>query len=313
MDRQTDIIDTATPQAAPRYGRGIAILMVSIGLYAAMIATVKHVSADYSMFQILFFRNLFALPMILPIVLAGGGLRTLGTKRAGLHLTRAGVSVTGHLSLYWAIGFLALADVTAIQFTGPLMVTALSALVLRDSVGIRRWLAVAVGFAGVMIMVPPTGEVSPAALVILFATLCYAVMVILTRVLTRTEAIGTIAFYQAIVGLAVALGVLPWAWSTPSLSDFLLLALVGVLAGLAQLTLVGALKHAPPAVLAPFDYLILVWAIGFDLVFWQVVPSWQTLAGAAVIAGAGLYIAQRESGVAGIMWRNAAARWRPRT
>ena len=313
MDRQTDIIDTAAPQAAPRYGRGIAILMVSIGLYAAMIATVKHVSADYSMFQILFFRNLFALPMILPIVFAGGGLRTLGTKRAGLHLTRAGVSVTGHLSLYWAIGFLALADVTAIQFTGPLMVTALSALVLRDTVGIRRWLAVAVGFAGVMIMVPPTGEVSPAALVILFATLCYAVMVILTRVLTRTEAIGTIAFYQAIVGLAVALGVLPWAWSTPSLSDFLLLALVGVLAGLAQLTLVGALKHAPPAVLAPFDYLILVWAIGFDLVFWQVVPSWQTLAGAAVIAGAGLYIAQRESGVAGIMWRNAAARWRPRT
>ena len=308
MDRQIRNIDAGQTQAAPRYGRGIAILMVSIGLYATMIATVKHVRVDYSMFQILFFRNLFALPMILPIVFAGGGLRTLGTKRAGLHLTRAGVSVTGHLSLYWAIGFLALADVTAIQFTGSLMITALSALVLGDAVGVRRWLAVVVGFAGVLIMVPPTGEVSPAALVILFATLCYAVMVILTRVLTRTEPVGTIAFYQAIVGLAVAASILPWAWTTPSWGDFLLLALVGVWAGLAQLTLVGALKHAPPAVLAPFDYLILLWAVGFDLVFWQAFPSWQTLAGAAVIAAAGLYIAQRESGFAGIAWRWLASR-----
>ena len=82
-----------------------------------------------------------------------------------------------------------------------------------------------------------------------------------------------------------------------------MLALVGVWAGLAQLTLVGALKHAPPAVLAPFDYLILLWAIGFDLFLWQVLPSSQTLLGAAVIGGAGLYIAQRESNFAGLLRR----------
>jgi len=298
--------------AAPRYGRGIAILMASIGFYAAMITTVKHVTVDYSLFQVLFFRNLFALPMILPAVLAGGGLGTLATRRAPLHLLRGGVSVTGHLCLYWAIGFLALADVTAIQFTGPLMVTALSALVLHEAVGPRRWLAVIAGFTGVLIMVPPTGEVSAAALVILVATLCYAVMVVLTRVLTATEAVGTIAFYQAIIGLTVGLVGLSWAWTTPSWGDFLLLALVGVLAGLAQLTLVSALKHAPPPVLAPFDYLILVWAIGFDLVFWQAFPSSQTLIGAAVIASAGIYIAQRESGFAPTVRRWLSLRWNRR-
>ncbi len=212
----------------------------------------------------------------------------------------------------WAIGFLALADVTAIQFTGPLMVTALSALVLHEAVGLRRWLAVVAGFAGVLIMVPPTGEVSPAALVILFGTLCYAIMVILTRVLTATEAVGTIAFYQAAVGLTVGLGGLAWAWTTPSWGDFFLLALVGVWAGLAQLTLVTALKHAPPPVLAPFDYLIMLWAIGLDLVFWQVFPSSQTLIGAAIIAAAGIYIAQRESGFARIVWRKLAPRRRRR-
>ena len=312
MDRDAEDIEAGTTRAAPRYGRGIAILMASIGFYVAMIATVKHVTVDYSMFQILFFRNLFALPMILPIVLAGGGLGTLATRRAPLHLLRGGVSVTGHLSIYWAIGFLALADITAIQFTGPLMVTALSALVLHEAVGLRRWLAVVAGFAGVLIMVPPTGDVSPAALVILLATLCYAVMVILTRVLTATEAVGTIAFYQAIVGLGVGLGGLSWAWTTPSWGDFFLLALVGVWAGLAQLTLISALKRAPPPVLAPFDYLIMVWAIGLDLVFWQVFPSSRTLIGAAVIASAGLYIAQRESGFVQIVWRWLAFRWNRR-
>ncbi len=303
VTRDGDLARAGKTQAAPRFGRGIAILMVSIGLYSAMIATIKHVSLDYSVFQILFFRNLFALPMILPSVLAGGGLASLATRRAPLHLLRGGISVTGHLGLYWAIGFLALADVTAIQFTGPLMVTALSALVLHEVVGPRRWLAVIVGFAGVLIMVPPTGEISAAALVVLAATLSYALMVILTRVLTATETVGAIAFYQAAVGLTVGLAGLAWAWTTPSSGDFLLLALVGVWAGLAQLTLVGAVKHAPPPVLAPFDYLILVWAIGFDFVFWQALPSAQTLIGAAVIAGAGLYIAQRESGLVGIVRR----------
>ncbi len=300
MDRDVRNIDARRTHAASRYGRGIAILMASIGFYAAMITTIKHVTTDYSMFQILFFRNLFALPMILPIVLAGGGLGTLATRRAPLHLLRGGVSVTGHLCIYWAIGFLALADITAIQFTGPLMVTALSALVLHEAVGLRRWLAVVAGFAGVRIMVPPTGAVSPAALVIL------------TRVLTATEAIGTIAFYQAIVGLTVGLGGLSWAWTTPSWGDFFLLALVGVWAGLAQLTLISALKRAPPSVLAPFDYLIMVWAIGLDLVFWQAFPSSRTLIGAAVIASAGLYISQRESGFVQIVWRWLAFRWNRR-
>ncbi len=137
-------------------------------------------------------------------------------------------------------------------------------------------------------------------------------MIILTRVLTATEAIGTIAFYQAAVGLTVGLGGLAWAWTTPSWGDFFLLALVGVWAGLAQLTLISALKRAPPPVLAPFDYLIMVWAIGLDLVFWQAFPSSRTLIGAAVIASAGLYIAQRESGFVQIVWRWLAFRWNRR-
>ncbi len=276
------------------YGRGIAILFASIGAYACMIATVKQV-ADYPAFQILFFRNLFALPIFLLLVQASGGLASLRSRRPGLQIARGLVSVSGHILLYLGIGSLALADVSAIQFTGPILVTALSALVLREPVGRRRWLAVLAGFAGVLIMVPPTGEVNPAAILVLAGTFCYAGMVIITRILTGTDQVGTIAFYQAAVGLLVASAALPWVWITPGAGDLALLALVGLFAGLAQLGLVSAIKYAPPQVLAPFDYTIMLWAIGLDLLLWHVLPSGQTLAGAAVIAAAGLYIAHRES------------------
>ena len=235
-------------------------------------------------------------------------MAALRTARPGLHLLRNTASVAGHLCIFFALGVMALADVSAIQFTSSLMVTALAALVLRDAVGWRRWLAVFAGFAGVLIMVPPTGAVEPAALAILFGTFCYAVMVIATRILGRSDTVGAITFYQAAAGVLVGAIALPWVWLTPSWTDLLLLILVGLLGGGAQLGLVGALKAAPPPVLAPLDYTIMLWAVAYDVVLWDAVPSVRTLAGAAVIAAAGLYIAQRESAFAQTLW--SAIRYR---
>ncbi len=280
----------------PGYGRGIAMALLAVGFYSGMTATMKHVTADYSVFQILLFRNLFALPIILPILLAAGGISALRSRRPGVHLLRGLIIVVGHLCLIIGLGELALADVSAIQFTAPLMVTALSALILREHVGWRRWAAVLVGFAGVLIMVPPTGDVKPAVLIVLLGTSCYAMMVVATRVLAATDSVGAIAFYGMLAGALVGLIAQPWVWVTPSLADLLVLILVGLFGGLAQLTLVAALKQAPPPVLAPFDYTIMLWALGLDLVFWQATPSLRTLAGAAIIAAAGLYVAHREAG-----------------
>ena len=286
-----------------RYGRGIALAILSVAFYASMIASIKQVTTDYSVFQILFFRNLLALPIIIPIALAVGGPRSLLTNRIPLHLLRISISMTSHLCLFIGLGTLALVDVSGIQFTAPLMVTALAALVLREHVGAWRWIAVLVGFAGVMVMAPPTGAFNPAVLIVLFGTLCYAGMVITTRILVRTDPVGTIALYQALVGTAVGLVALPWVWTTPSVSDFLVLVLVGFLAGFAQLCLVGALKVAPPPVLAPLDYTVMLWAVGFDVILWHTVPSFQVLSGAAIIAAAGLFIAHRETAFFHSLWR----------
>ena len=279
-----------------RYGRGIALALLSVGFYCGMTATMKQVTADYSVFQILLFRHLFALPMILPMLLAAGGVSDLRTRRPRLHLLRNSVIIIGHLCLITGLGELALTDVSAIQFTAPLMVTALSALFLRESVGPRRWAAVLAGFAGVLVMVPPAGDVRPAALIILLGTFCYAAMIIMTRLLAATDTVAAIAFYGMLAGVLAGLIALPWVWITPSPADLLLLILVGLFGGLAQLTIVAALKRAPPPVLAPFDYTIMLWAVGLDLVLWRATPSLQTLAGAAIVAAAGLYVAHREAG-----------------
>jgi drug/metabolite transporter (DMT)-like permease len=285
------------------FGRGIALATLSVAFYACMIASIKHVITDYSIFQILFFRNLLSLPIIIPIALAVGGPRNLRTDRFPLHLLRITVTMTSHLCLFIGLGSLALVDVSGIQFTAPLIVTALAALVLREHVGVWRWFAVFVGFTGVMVMSPPTGELNPAVLIVLFGTFCYAVMVIMTRVLVRTDPVGAIAFYQALVGTAVGLVALPWVWSAPSVPDLLVLMLVGVLAGFAQLCLIGALKAAPPTVLAPLDYTVMLWAVGFDVILWHTAPSSQVLLGAAIIAAAGLFIAHRETAFFHSLWR----------
>ena len=293
----------AGKEGKQNYGRGIVLAILSAAFYASMIASIKHVTTDYSVFQILFFRNLLALPIIITIALAVGGPRSLLTNQFPMHLLRISISMTSHLCLFIGLGTLALVDVSGIQFTAPLMVTALTALVLREHVGVWRWFAVFTGFAGVMVMSPPTGELNPAVLIILFGTFCYAVMVIMTRILVRTDPVGTIAFYQALVGTAVGLVALPWVWSTPSVPDLLVLMLVGVLAGFAQLCLVGALKAAPPPVLAPLDYTVMLWAVGFDVILWHTAPSPQVLLGAAIIAAAGLFIAHRETAFFHSLWR----------
>lgn len=280
-----------------RPGLGIVIMLASIGLFACMTATIKQVTTDYSVFQILFFRNAVMLPFATLFLYHSGGLAAFRSRRPGLQAWRNGIQVIGNLLLFTALADLALADASAIQFTAPLMVTAISAVFLGAAVGWRRWSAVGLGFVGVLVMLPPGGEIKTATFILLTATVCYAVMVTLTRVLAKSDPVAVIFFYLTLTGsLAGALS-LPWVWVTPPPVELFYLSLVGLLGGLAQLCLVFALRFAEPPVLAPFDYSLMIWAIGLDILIWQALPSAQTLLGAAIIASAGLYVAQREAGV----------------
>jgi drug/metabolite transporter (DMT)-like permease len=288
----------AGQERALTYGRGILFMLIAVGWFSAMTATVKHLTADYSVFQIVFFRSLIPLPFVFGLLVARGGLGALRSRRPGLQIVRNLFTFASNSLLFLALGHLALSEATAIQFSSPLIITALSALFLREAVGPRRWLAVIFGFLVVLYIVAPRGDFHWASLVLLLATFCYGVMVILTRILSRSDSVAVIFFYLTFIGTLVSGAILPWVWITPTLNDLLLLILVGLLGALAQLCMVSAVSKAPPPVIAPFEYTLMLWAIGFDLLLWDVLPSGRALLGGAAIAAAGLYIAQRESGFA---------------
>lgn len=301
-ERSQDIAPTQTGTAVPRLGLGIVLMLLCVGFFSSMSATVKLLTEDYSTWQIVLFRNLVPLPIVFLVVVGRGGLGVLATSRPGLHLVRNGFALLSNLLLFFGLGFVALADASAIQFTSPLFVTALSALVLGFRVGPRRWIAVFAGFCVIIFMVAPSGEVQWASLILLASTLLYGSMVIATRILSRTEPSGVIFFYLCLCGTLVSAVIMPWVWITPTGADLALLLLVGVFGGLSQWTLVNAVRLVSPAILAPFEYTLILWAVGFDILLWQVQPSAATLIGAGIIAVAGLYIAQRESGFATRLW-----------
>jgi len=286
----------------PRRGWGIALMLASIGCFSAMTATVKFLSVDYSVFQIILFRSVVALPVVVFLVMRAGGLAALRTDRPVLHFLRNLLALLSNFCLFFGIGFLSLADASAIQFTSPLTVTALSAAILKETVGPRRWLAVAAGFCVVVVMIAPSGDVQWASLVVLLAVIFYGLMVICTRLLARTESSLSIFFYLSLFGTVAGLAAMPFVWIPPSAGDLAGLLLVGVFGGVAQVCLVSALRRVSPAILAPFEYTLIIWAVAFDLLLWQVQPSAGTLIGAGIIAAAGLYVAQRESGFATWLW-----------
>ncbi len=303
-------MDSSTPTVpvSASIGRGIFLMLLAVAWFSCMTATVKHLTADYSVFQIIFFRSLVPLPFVLLLLVGRGGFRALQSHRPGLQILRNMIAVISNTCLFLALGYLALSDATAIQFTSPLIITALSALILGDRVGPRRWLAVITGFAVVLMMLSPSGQFHWASLVLLFATFCYGSMVIATRILLRSDSVGVTFFYLTMIGALASAVLMPWVWVTPTLNDLLLLIMVGAFGGLAQLCLVSAVQAAPPAILAPFEYTLMLWAIGFDLLLWQIAPAGTTLLGAAAIAGAGLYVAQRESQFMMVLWQAISRR-----
>jgi drug/metabolite transporter (DMT)-like permease len=198
---------------------------------------------------------------------------------------------------FTAVGLLPLTQSTAISFSAPLFMTALSALILREHVDPHRWAAVAVGFVGVLIMVHPDPArlVSVGTLFALAAAVGTAGAMTAIREIGRTEPGPTIVFYFTLAGAVLGLASLPFGWVIPDMATLGLLIAGGLIGGIGQLFLTEALRRAPVAVVAPFDYTQLVWASLLGFLVWGETPKLSTLIGAVVVAGSGVYILLRET------------------
>jgi drug/metabolite transporter (DMT)-like permease len=286
--------------AAPPPGtvlHGIGCLLGAVLLFAVMDTLIKGLSPDFGTFQIIFFRSLFALVPIGFAVMRAGGPAVLRTRRPAGHVLRSLVGLGAMISFFAALRYMPLADVYAISFAAPLFLTALSVPVLGEAVGWRRWTAVLVGFAGVLVVIGPTsGVFSPVALLALAGAFFYALAMLLVRRLSRTEGNATIVLYFTLTCVAAGgIGMIP-DWVTPERpGQVAMLIGVGIVGGMAQLLLTNAFRLAPAAVIAPLEYTALFWGLLFGWMFFGELPTEALLLGGPLIVASGLYILHRET------------------
>jgi drug/metabolite transporter (DMT)-like permease len=257
---------------------------------------VKGLGDGYPVSQIVFFRCLLA---FLPLYFAmrqAGGWHVLRTQRPGAHLFRV---VVGGIALFigfYALTLMPLADYFAFTYAAPLFATLLSIPILGERVGIRRWTAVVVGFAGVLVMLRPgVQSLDFATLVAIAAAFTYALAIIAVRNLARTETSVSVVFYFSLTGLILASFVLPFEWRTPTAKEWALLIGIGLVSGFGQIIMTDAYRLAPPAVIAPFDYTSMIWALAFGYLLFGDFPDPIMLAGAAIVIASGVYIIYRET------------------
>lgn len=263
--------------------------------YGFMIGTVRVASLELPPFQVAFFRNFFSLAVLAPWLIRVGG-RAFHTRRLGMQLLRAGFAFATMACLFTALALIPLATATAVTFAAPLFATAGGALILGETVRIRRWMATLVGFAGVLIVLrPDTVALDFGTLMAMLAALFMAGSMLSMRSLGLTDRPSTTVAIMTVGTLVLSAGPAAWVWHPVPDGLWVWLAALGLLAVTSQIFLTRAFAAAEASAISPFDFFRLVSAAVIGMVFYGENPDIWTWVGSAVIFGAGAYIARREA------------------
>ncbi|MGF1476319.1 MAG: DMT family transporter [Geminicoccaceae bacterium] len=290
----------ATPLDPAAAGRtrvavGILLGMAAFACFACLDATAKLLNQGYPPLQVVWMRYV---GHVLVALLMAGPTHLIHVWRSAApvqQLLRGTFLFTGTACNFIALKYLQLAVTGALNFTIPLWIAALSVPLLGEKVGIRRWLAILVGFAGVLLVIRPgTGVVHWAMFLSLATALCAALYTLMTRKLAGRDGPATSQIYVAMVGAIMATPLLAFGWRTPEGADWLLVLLPGLFGGVGHAFLVAAHDRAEASIIAPFWYSQIIWMVLFGLVLFGDVPDIWTLAGAAVVLASGLYVWYRE-------------------
>jgi drug/metabolite transporter (DMT)-like permease len=272
---------------------GIGLMLLSISMFSFGDALGKFLVGTYAVGQLLWLRACAALLVLSPVIWQQRAhFRNL--ERPWLQLIRVVLSTLEVAAFFLATVYLPLADVVTYYLAGPIFVTALSALVLGEQVGWRRWCAVLVGFCGVVIALRPSAQTfSLPALIALGGSFSFSVLMLITRSLRATPDV-VMASSQFVGTFLLGAAMAPFGWVTPTRSSLLLFAAAGLISVTALFCVNRSLKLAPASVVVPYQYTMIVWAVMFGFLVFGDVPQPATIAGAAIIIGAGLYIFLRE-------------------
>jgi len=283
--------------AQDSYGAAIGFLLFGVASGLGLDLCAKWLLADYSLQQFVFLRSIFGVLVFISVSRWFGGIGGLKTKRWKAHLLRTALASAAMFGFFYGLKHMPLVNALTLAFTAPLIVTALSVPFLGEHVGWRRWLAVIVGFIGVMIVLRPgRGMLTPAALAILVAAFAYAALAISARKLATTESSLSLSVYVVTGPLLISSFLIPGNYVAPTANAWILFVLAGIASAGAWAGIVGGYRRAPPAMLAPFEYTALIGAAIAGYYIWGEVPDKWVITGGTIIIASGLFIVYREVG-----------------
>jgi len=294
--------------------KGIGFLLLAMLIGSLQAVAVKWIGGNYSVLEIVTFRSLVALPITLIFFRLEGGKGLPTTSQPKLQVVRGIFLFLSYTTFMMGLAALPLADVEAIRFSGPLMITILSVFMLSEKVELRRWLALIVGFAGILLIVKPgSTNFNEGSLFVLISVLFYVLTVILTRKMKATDSSATMAYFSSWVyliaafifsPLAAAVGEIPnahpsvaflfHAWTMPTPLDLFIMSGLGLVWALWAYFMTRAYSTAQASVIAPFEYASLPISIFWGFLIWHEIPAGMTIAGAVLTLLSGLYILVQE-------------------
>jgi drug/metabolite transporter (DMT)-like permease len=271
-------------------------MVIAVALFSLMDAQLKLLAEHYPPLQVAFLRGALSIPIVLLAVAARGRPDRLRPVNVRLHLVRGALSVVMLTSFVYAVRETSITATYSIFMCAPLVVAALSVPMLGEKVARAQWIAIGVGLAGVLLMLRPGsgrwGATGSLAAVI--AVAMYALSVVTLRRLARTDTTESMVFSFALL-LSIGAGLLSIpGWQPLMAKDWPWFIGIGLTGSVAQAFITDAFRHAPAAVIAPFEYTALIWGLLLDLLVWHVLPTSVTLVGGSIVIGAGLYIIHRE-------------------
>ena len=293
---------------------GIAAAMGGSAVFSLNDLCIKQLSGAYALHQVILVRAFVGISFILAFAVLSGQRRIWATKRPWMHVLRSSIVMISNATYFLGLAALPLADAAAIGFVAPLLLTMLSVVVLRETVGWHRWGAVVVGLIGVVVMLRPEGQFKWAAILVLISALCYAMTQTMTRMFRETESAVTINFYTQLAFIVVSstmgffvgdghlagssdasLAFLFRPWVLPSSSDWIYFVGTGVSVAIGGLLMSQAYRTCEAALVAPFEYTSMPLAVLWGLLVFGTFPDAQGWIGIALIIGAGLYTLYRET------------------
>jgi drug/metabolite transporter (DMT)-like permease len=276
--------------------RGMLMIMAAVAMFAVMDSISKYLARFYPVTTVVWARYLFHTLLVIVVLGPRLGSALVRTSRPGAQFVRGLLLAGASLFFVGALKYLPLAESSAIQFIAPVLVTVMAVVVLKEKVGLARWIAVLSGFVGVLTIIRPgSGIFTWASLLPLGAAACFASYQILTRRLAGLESPYTSIFYSGLVGMLLVSIFLPYHWAPPRSGLHLaLFAAMGIIAGLSHLTLIKAYDFAPASRLAPFSYTQMIWATAAGYLVFGDFPDYWSLAGIVILMASGIYIATHQ-------------------